>query len=109
MAEKNVVEKIADTKVGELSLLDGVFIGASKVATEEILLRVPGVGNQSYRSAIIKGIGAIGLAYLPYINKYKVTKIVETGLVVDATEDLIVSLKRTFLGGASEDGFVVVN
>lgn len=78
-----------------LSLVDAGAIALSKVITEEALSNVSFVGNGTYRSALIKGIGGIGLN-LAVKNKY--VGYVSTGLIVDAFEDAVLATKRQFWG-----------
>lgn len=82
--------KVLDRKVGEFSLLDGFIITASKLASEEVLARVPFVGNGTYRSGTMKVIGAV-VASMTSRNKY--VQYAASGLLIDGAEDILANLK----------------
>jgi len=85
-----MADDVLDQKVGELTLLDGVFVTASKVGTEEVLSAVPFVGNGTYRSGAIKLGGSLLLAQ----TKQRGLSHVATGMMVDGVEDMISKFKR---------------
>lgn len=103
MADKN----FADKKVGEFSLMDGFLITASKIGTEEVLSRVPFVGNGTYKSGAIKVIGAI-VGSMATKNKY--AQYLASGLLIDGAEDILSNLKGQvpLVNKASNQGEVIM-
>jgi len=76
-------------KVGGLSVSDALFIAAAKIGSEQVLGRIPQVGNGTYRSALVKGIVAMSMSMLP---AKKFTRPLATGVGIDAAEDLVLRL-----------------
>jgi len=99
--------KILDSKVGDFSLMDGFLITASKIGTEEVLSRVPFVGNGTYRSGLIKVIGAVA-GSMASRNKY--VQFLSSGLLIDGAEDILTNLKgqSSLVNRASNQGEVVM-
>ena len=89
--------ELLNKQVGELTLIDGAVVALSKVTSEQLLARIPFVGNGTFRSGIMKIIAAIGL-HTFIKNKY--AKLVATGILVDGMEDLVLAAKRRWFGGA---------
>lgn len=83
---------VTEQKAGMLTLKDAFAVAVSKKGTEELLARTP-VGNGSFKSAFVKGVGALGLGAVknPYV------RYVATGMGLDAFEDLITSVKRVYM------------
>lgn len=85
----NEVKKVLNEKVGNLTLVDGFLITASKITSEEILSKVPYIGNGTYKSGGIKLGGALLLSFIK--NKY--VSYIAQGLLIDGAEDIIANLK----------------
>ncbi len=90
----NTVDKVINQKVGKITLLDGALIGASKMASEELLARLPMVGNGTARSGLIK-VGA-ALAVSMGLGNKKAFQIISTGMLLDGMEDLVLYARKTF-------------
>jgi hypothetical protein len=99
--------KILDNKVGDFTLMDGFLITASKIGTEEVLSRVPFVGNGTYKSGAIKVIGAI-VGSMASRNKY--VQYLSSGLLIDGAEDILSNLKNqsSLVNKASNQGEVIM-
>lgn len=83
-------EQILNPKIEADGLIDVVLIGASKKVTETML--TPYVGNATIRSGIVKGI----LGGVIHGKFGKAGKIIGSGLVIDAAEDIA----TVFMSGA---------
>ncbi|KKM90701.1 hypothetical protein LCGC14_1236060 [marine sediment metagenome] len=85
MSKEN--KNILDTKVGKFSILDAVIVGSSKLGTEAVLSKVPMIGNGTFKSGAVKGIGAIVMS----LTKQKQLVLSATGIGIDAVEDFILA------------------
>lgn len=83
------VKKVLNEKIGNLTLVDGFLITASKIGSEEVLSKVPFVGNGTYKSGAIKVGGALLLSFIK--NKY--LSYIAQGLLIDGAEDIIANSK----------------
>lgn len=83
--------KLLDEKIGNFSIVDGFLITASKIGTEEVLSRVPFVGNGTYKSGLMKVGGAL-LGSMTSKNKY--VQYLSTGLLLDGAEDILANVKN---------------
>lgn len=83
--------QLLDKKIGEFSIVDGFLITASKIGTEEVLSRVPFVGNGTYKSGLMKVGGAL-LGSMTSKNKY--VQYLSTGLLLDGAEDILANVKN---------------
>lgn len=92
-----MAKDILEQKVGKLTLLDGAFIGASKLGTEALMSKIPFVGNGTLRSGLIKGALAVGGSMLT--NNNKALQIVSTGVLIDGMEDLALSVRKMLRNG----------
>lgn len=97
---KKVADNVLKQDVGEISLLDGFLIGASKLTTEQLLKNLPYVGGTNYVSGFTKVAIAIGLSM---VSKNKWVRIVQTGILLDGVEDLFVTAKAQFWDKSSSD------
>lgn len=79
-----MVKNLISEKVGEFSIIEALGIALSKSTTERLLS--PLVGNGTLMSAGVKA--GIGMA-LSSIMKGSISKVISTGLIVDAGEDLV--------------------
>lgn len=94
----NPVTQITEAKAGNMTLIDGALLSASKLASEEILARVPFVGNGTARSGLIK-VGSAVFASMIIPKKGKLGKamsVVQTGMLIDGMEDLVLFGKRMY-------------
>lgn len=82
--------KVLERKVGEFSIFDGFVITASKIATEELLGKIEFIGNGTYRSGMIKLVGAV-LGSMASRNKY--VQYVSSGLLIDGAEDILANVR----------------
>jgi len=92
------MENILEKQVGELTLLDGFLVAGAKIGTEQILARVPYVGNGTFKSGAIKVAGALALSMA---SKNKYVRILSTGMLVDGMEDVVIGLQARYMGGGS--------
>lgn len=83
-------QNMGDRKVGMLSVEDAMAVALAKKVTEEGLRLVPQVGNGNFRSAFVKGVGALGLGTVK--NRY--VRYGATGMGIDAFDDFFTSVKR---------------
>lgn len=81
------------------SPLDAVMVAGAKVVSENVLARIPLVGNGTLRSGIIKVTGAM---LLTGFMKNKFGGILGTAMMVDGGEDIVRSLAGNF-GATSSD------
>ena len=94
-----------NAQIGEFTLIDGALIAVSKVTTEELMSRVPFIGNGTYKSGLIKIAAAFATSYggskLGGSWK-KAGNIVASGMLIDGVEDMYVNFKRStgFMAGA---------
>jgi hypothetical protein len=77
---------VLNTKAGEFSIVDGLIITGFKVTSDIASSRFALVGNGTFKSGIIKTVGAIGLSM---VSKNKYVQYASTGVLIDACEDLI--------------------
>ena len=77
-------KRLISRKVGEFSIKDAFLIGASKSVTETLV--APVLGNGNLMSGLSKMGGALGLGY---VSNKRWSRIVATGLAVDAVEDIL--------------------
>lgn len=94
-------DNILDQKVGKLSLLDGALIGVSKLGSEEVMSRVPFVGNGTVRSGLVKtGTAVVGAMVAGQLKGgvEKASKIFLSGMLIDGMEDLFLVAKKQILG-----------
>lgn len=107
---QNVVSQVANTKVSADFTIGQAFgVAIAKNVSEQALARVPFVGNATLRSSLIK----MGLALtvyngakssgLPKLVK-STMNVTSTGLIVDATEDLVTSTIMPFVSRFTNKG-----
>lgn len=94
----DAISKITETKAGNMTLLDGALLSISKLGSEELLARVPFVGNGTARSGLIKvGSAVIASMVLPKSGKLgKAVSVLQTGMLIDGMEDLALTGKRMY-------------
>ena len=86
--------EILKPKIQETNgIIDVLMIGLSKSITESIL--APVIGNATMKSAIIKGI--LGGVLHGRAGKYG--NIIASGLIIDASEDMVKSTIMPMVGG----------
>ncbi len=88
--------EVLNPKVEAHGLFDVLGMAVAKQVTEKMLM--PYIGNGTVKSGIIKGIAG-GLLY-GKAGKYG--NMVAGGLVIDAAEDVAVSLMGRFMGGGEQ-------
>lgn len=88
--------EVLNPKVEAHGIFDVLGMAVAKQVTERMLS--PYIGNATVKSGIIKGIAG-GLLY-GKAGKYG--NMVAGGLVIDAAEDVAVSLMAKFMGGAGQ-------
>ena len=88
-----MTQDLVNKKIGEFSLLDGFIITGSKIATEEVLAKVPFIGNGTYKSGAYK----VGGAFLTsMVSKQKFVQYAASGLLIDGAEDILANIKAQF-------------
>ena len=88
---------IPKVKVGEFGLVDVGIVTASKIISERALL--PIIGNSTVVSGAAKGALAFGIGAIGKGNKY--SKMIATGIAVDAAEDILRGVNPFGLFGAT--------
>jgi len=94
-----MAKDITDQKVGKITLLDGALIAASKLGSEMAMQQIPGVGNGTLRSGLIKSGVAVGSSML--VGNKKALQIAYTGVLIDGMEDIVLGIKSRYMNGSS--------
>lgn len=85
---QNPIKEIENWKVGLNNAVDGLAIGIASVGSDKMSAKLDFVGNSSLKSFGMKAIaGALISAVVP---QNRVTKIVESGVMADAGQDLTI-------------------
>jgi len=94
---ENPVKQVTQKQFfGNVTLLDGALIGASKITTEALLSKIKYIGNGTLKSGLIKS--GVALASSLVAGKFKVVKIVSTGILIDGMEDVALGLYNFIKG-----------
>lgn len=95
--------KLAKLKASKSNFIDAVGIALIKTLEERLL--APIVGNGTFKSGIVKGVGAFILAS---VSNHKIANLGSTALMIDSAEDLVnAGLKYVNFGGPQESGMVL--
>ena len=97
---KNAVSEVADTKIGNLTLLDGFIIGSAKLASEALMPRIPFVGRFMAGSTVQGGLIKIAVAagaqsLVPRNSSMGMyARSALTGVLIDGMEDIVLGVRR---------------
>jgi hypothetical protein len=99
---QNYMTDVLNPKIEAHGLIDVFAIGVSKQVTERI--SAPYIGNGSITSGLIKGV----VGGIAYGKGGRIGNIVASGLIIDAAEDIAVSLLGKIgqgSGGQNQDAW----